>query len=200
MGNVTASQKTQMENKGTEMMREYKEMKGGKERLSAQQFRKSMMKKRSATSKTSVDLADAKLKEMLADKDVVSFKDFLKFEIEMVSMITTHNNDPKGRLFTTSILSQGAEGSDLTGLLTDLFKEIDDGDGFLTPEELIKAEEAFNVTLSEEQATDIIRTYDTNGDGRMDLEDFLLYKNATLVNCKNQLFLQKTLYILYYNR
>ena len=185
MGNVTASQKTQMENKGTEMMREYKEMKGGKERLSAQQFRKSMMKKRSATSKTSVDLADAKLKEMLADKDVVSFKDFLKFEIEMVSKITTHNNDPKVRLITTSILSQGAEGSDLTGLLTDLFKEIDDGDGFLTPEELIKAEEAFNVTLSEEQATDIIRTYDTNGDGRMDLEDFLLYKNATLVNCKN---------------
>ena len=89
MGNVTASQKTQMENKGTEMMREYKEMKGGKDRLSAQQFRKSMMKKRSTTSKNSVDLADAKLKEMLADKDVVSFKDFLKFEIEMVSMITT---------------------------------------------------------------------------------------------------------------
>ena len=88
-------------------------------------------------------------------------------------------------MLTTSILSQGAEGSDLTGLLTDLFKEIDDGDGFLTPEELIKAEEAFNVTLSEEQARDIIRTYDTNGDGRMDLEDFLLYKNATLVNCKN---------------
>ena len=95
MGNVTASQKTQMENKGTEMMREYKEMKGDKERVSAQQFRKSMMKKRSTTSKTSVDETDSKLKEMLADKDEVSFKDFLKFEIEMVSMITTPKHDPK---------------------------------------------------------------------------------------------------------
>ena len=74
---------------------------------------------------------------------------------------------------------QGSEGTEFTAVLTNLFREIDDGDGLLTTEELIRMERTLGVTMSRDQAEGIIQTYDSNGHGKMDLEDFILYKKAT---------------------
>ena len=74
---------------------------------------------------------------------------------------------------------QGSEKSELPKILTELFNEIDDGDGFLTPEELIKIEKGVSVVISREEAEEIISTWDSNGDGKMDLGDYIEYKTAT---------------------
>ena len=74
---------------------------------------------------------------------------------------------------------QGSEKSELPKILTELFNEIDDGDGFLTPEQLIKIEKGVNVTITKEAADEIIATWDSNGDGKMDLGDYIEYKTAT---------------------
>lgn len=64
-------------------------------------------------------------------------------------------------------------------ILQALFKEVDiNGDGYLTPDELIKLEASFNVTISQSEAEEIINRYDSNGDGRMDQDEFILYKQA----------------------
>ena len=64
-------------------------------------------------------------------------------------------------------------------ILQALFKEVDiNGDGYLTPDELIKLEASFNVTISQSEAEEIINRYDSNGDGRMDQDEFILYKEA----------------------
>ena len=77
---------------------------------------------------------------------------------------------------------QGTEQSDLPQLLTELFNEIDDGDKFLTPAELVKIEAALSVGITEEEAEDIIQTWDSNGDGKMDLGDYIEYKTATMTS------------------
>ena len=58
---------------------------------------------------------------------------------------------------------QGSEGNEFTAVLINLFKEIDDGDGLLTPEELIRMERTLGVTMSRGQAEGVIQTYDSNG-------------------------------------
>ena len=63
-------------------------------------------------------------------------------------------------------------------ILQELFKDVDDGDGYLTPEELIRLEAKLNVTISQSEAEEIINRYDSNGDGRMDIDEFILYKQA----------------------
>ena len=68
----------------------------------------------------------------------------------------------------------------MSSILTEVFNEIDDGDGILTIEELIKIEGTLNKTVNEQQAQEIITAYDTNGDGKMNLEEFILYKRATI--------------------
>ena len=68
----------------------------------------------------------------------------------------------------------------MSSILTEVFNEIDDGDGILTIKELIKIEGTLNKTVNEQQAQEIITAYDTNGDGKMNLEEFILYKRATI--------------------
>ncbi len=70
--------------------------------------------------------------------------------------------------------------TDLPRLLKELFKNVDDGDGFLSPEELVKLEEKLNKSISTEDAEDIIRTWDSNGDGKMTVDEFIEYKTATM--------------------
>ena len=65
-------------------------------------------------------------------------------------------------------------------ILQALFEEVDDGDGYLTIDELIKLEASLNVTISQSEAEEIINRYDSNGDGRMDQDEFILYKQAKL--------------------
>ena len=38
------------------------------------------------------------------------------------------------------------------------------------------------VTISKEEAEDIIETWDSNGDGKMDVADYIEYKTATMSN------------------
>ena len=79
----------------------------------------------------------------------------------------------------TVLQSQGTR-SDLPRLLTELFKAVDDGDGDLSPEELVKLEEKLNNKISLDDAEDIIKTWDSNGDGRMTVDEFIEYKTATM--------------------
>ena len=53
---------------------------------------------------------------------------------------------------------------------------------FLTPDELVKIEKAVSVVISREEAEDIIQTWDSNGDGKMDLGDYIEYKTATMTS------------------
>ena len=61
-----------------------------------------------------------------------------------------------------------------------MFKEIDDGDGFLTPTELVTVEAKLGKAISEREAETIIEEWDHDGDGKMDVDNFLNYKFATL--------------------
>ena len=65
-------------------------------------------------------------------------------------------------------------------LLTELFKNVDDGDGFLSPEELVKLEGKLNKNITTEDAEDIIKTWDSNGDGKMTVNEFIEYKTVTM--------------------
>ena len=65
-------------------------------------------------------------------------------------------------------------------VITEIFKESDDGDGLLTTEELVRLEETLGVEITEVEAWEIIDRYDSNGDGMMDLEEFILYKEAKM--------------------
>ena len=62
-------------------------------------------------------------------------------------------------------------------ILTELFNTSDDdGNGYLTPDELIKLEATLGVQISEAEA----QQFDSNCDGKMDLDEFTLYKEAKL--------------------
>ena len=62
-----------------------------------------------------------------------------------------------------------------------LFNEIDDGDGLLTPEELVNLEASLDHRLTVDQAEQIIKDFDTNGDGRMSLDELVFYHSSTHV-------------------
>jgi Ca2+-binding EF-hand superfamily protein len=151
-----ASQK-EMEQKGGELMQEYKSLTAGKERLSVNKFRHHVRNSKGETDRRSIIPEEEKLKEMFGDKKTIEFLDFLKWKI-----------------------ATETDGTGLAEVLKELFEEIDDGDGFLTPQELITLEGTLNVTITEGQAEEIIRTYDMNGDGKMDLDDFVLYKSNNM--------------------
>merc|ERR1712083_994425 len=91
------------------------------------------------------------------DKKDLNFHDFLKWKMQS----------------NTSV-------APMAEILQALFEEVDDGDGYLTPDELIKLEASLNVTISQSEAEEIINRYDSNGDGRMDQDEFILYKQAKL--------------------
>ena len=65
-------------------------------------------------------------------------------------------------------------------MLEELFRGIDDGDGVLTPEELVELEKKFNNDITIDEAEEIIKTWDCTGDGRMTVGEFIEYKTATI--------------------
>ena len=65
-------------------------------------------------------------------------------------------------------------------VLTEVFREVDDGDGFLTPKELIEVEAKLGKTISQSEAEFLIKDWDHDGDGKMDIDNFMTYKFATL--------------------
>ena len=70
--------------------------------------------------------------------------------------------------------------SELPELLTELFESVDDGDGLLTREELVKLEAGLGRNITLEEAADIIQTWDSDGDGNLTVEEFIEYKTATM--------------------
>lgn len=70
--------------------------------------------------------------------------------------------------------------SELPELLTELFESVDDGDGLLTREELVKLEAGLGRNITLEEAADIIHTWDSDGDGNLTVEEFIEYKTATM--------------------
>ena len=70
------------------------------------------------------------------------------------------------------------EGEKLPELLTEVFSAVDDGDGLLTKEELVKLEAGLGKKITLDEAGDIIALWDTDGDGNLTVEEFIEYKKA----------------------
>jgi Ca2+-binding EF-hand superfamily protein len=146
----TKVSQTEIEHQGGELMQEYNDLikSEGRKSLSVKSLRNHVRK-----SKGETILEEAKLKEMFGNKNTIEFLDFLRWKI-----------------------ATETDGIGLAEVLKELFEEIDDGDGVLTPQELIQIEGTLNVTITEGQAEDIIKRYDMNEDGKMDLAEFVRYK------------------------
>merc|ERR1712107_182926 len=159
MGNaVSAGNGGQVEpehlDEANQLKEEYDQLREGKERLSITHLRKSL-KRQPPTDMKTLSEEEEKLKQMFADKKDLTFQDFLKWKMQSNTNVTP-----------------------VAEILQELFKDVDDGDGYLTPEELIRLEAKLNVTISQSEAEEIINRYDSNGDGRMDIDEFILYKQA----------------------
>ena len=71
--------------------------------------------------------------------------------------------------------------TELPRLLTELFKAVDENvDGELSPRELVEVETKLGRSITEADAEDIIKTWDCNGDGKMDINEFIEYKTAPM--------------------
>merc|ERR1712018_1105519 len=145
-----------MRDGANQLKEEYDQLREGKERLSITHLRKSL-KRQPSTDKKTLSEEEEKLKQMFADNKDLNFQDFLKWKMQS----------------NTSV-------APMAEILQALFEEVDDGDGYLTPDELIKLEASLNVTITQSEAEEIINRYDSNGDGRMDQDEFILYKQAKL--------------------
>ena len=51
------------------------------------------------------------------------------------------------------------------------------GDGSLTPADLVKLEACRNLSLTQAEAEEIINMYDTTGDGKMNIDEFVFYRS-----------------------
>lgn len=93
---------------------------------------------------------------MFQEKEEIDFSDYLKFYI------------------------QSSDDAETRNVLSEFFKEIDNGDGFLEPDELIRLEAKLGKSIDNIAAQRIISEWDHNGDGRMDLEDYIFYKTNNI--------------------
>ena len=72
-------------------------------------------------------------------------------------------------------MARDTRGASMAEILTELFNTSDDdGNGYLTPDELIKLEATLGVQINEAEA----QQFDSNCDGKMDLDEFTFYKEA----------------------
>merc|ERR1712210_80745 len=90
---------------------------------------KERLKRQPSTDKKTLSEEEEKLKQMFADKKDLNFHDFLKWKMQS----------------NTSV-------APMAEILQAFFEEVDDGDGYLTPDELIKLEAILNVTISQSEA------------------------------------------------
>merc|ERR1719367_1964848 len=100
---------------------------------------------------------------------------------EKMNMMFANEKDVDFRKYLQWEITKGGTAEELANKLESLFNYIDDGDGVLTPEELVKLEASLDNTLTVSQAEVIIRDFDTNGDGRMSLDELIFYKTYTHV-------------------
>ena len=96
---------------------------------------------------------------------------------------------------------------DLTEIWRELFKLIDDDDGQLTAQvssvfivslsiaqELVSIEESLGVSISEDEAVEIIQRYDTDGNNLLSLEEFVFYKESQCWSDFNHAFTKADIY------
>ena len=62
--------------------------------------------------------------------------------------------------------------------MTEVFSAVDDGDGLLTKEELVKLEAGLGNKITLDDAGEIIDLWDTDGDGYLTVDEFIEYKKA----------------------
>ena len=104
-------------------------------------------------------------------KQLLNFKIFLPGKLKLWELI-----------FKDQILTNIFKGTktELPNLLTELFNNVDNGDGNLTAEELVELEGKLNKTITLEDAEQIISRWDSNGDGFFTVEEFIEYKSAQM--------------------
>ena len=161
MGNQVGKGKSEIETvsrEASDLVTQYRNLKGNHKSLTVKKLRQSELSMLSdGDDRKSQDIED-KIKQMFANDKEIDFRGYLKWEI-----------------------TKGGSAEELAYKLESLFNYIDDGDGLLTPEELVKLEASLDVSLTEEQAEVIIRHFDPNGGGKMTLDDFIFYHTSTHV-------------------
>ena len=138
----------------SDLVTQYRNLKGNHKSLTVKKLRQSelsMLSDGDDRVRKSQDIEE-KIKQMFANEKEIDFRRYLKWEI-----------------------TKGGSAEELANKLETLFNYIDDGDGLLDPEELVKLEASLDNTLTVDQAEVIIRDYDANGDGRMSLDELIFY-------------------------
>ena len=161
MGNQAGKGKSEIETvsrEASDLVTQYRNLKGNHKSLTVKKLRQSELSMLSdGDDRKSQDIED-KIKQMFANDKEIDFRCYLKWEI-----------------------TKGGSAEELANKLETLFNYIDDGDGLLTPEELVNLEASLDNTLTVEQAEVIIRDFDANGDGRMSLDELIFYHTCTHV-------------------
>ena len=142
----------------SDLVTQYRNLKGNHKSLTVKKLRQSELSNISDGDdriRKSQDIEN-KIEQMFANDKEIDFRRYLKWEI-----------------------TKGGSAEELASKLESLFNYIDDGDGLLTPEELVKLEASLDVTLTVDQAEVIIRDFDANGDGRMSLDELIFYHTST---------------------
>ena len=159
MGNQVGKGKSEIETvsrEASDLVTQYRNLKGNHKSLTVKKLRASELSMLSdGDDRKSQDIED-KIKQMFANDKEIDFRGYLKWEI-----------------------TKGGSAEELANKLESLFNYIDDGDGLLTPEELVKLEASLDVNLTVDQAEVIIRDFDANGDGRMSLDELIFYHTST---------------------
>ena len=159
MGNQAGKGKSEIETvsrEASDLVTQYRNLKGNHKSLTVKKLRQSELSMLSdGDDRKSQDIED-KIKQMFANDKEIDFRGYLKWEI-----------------------TKGGSAEELANKLESLFNYIDDGDGLLTPEELVKLEASLDVILTVDQAEVIIRDFDANGDGRMSLDELIFYHTST---------------------
>ena len=125
----------------SELAMQYRSLKGDNERLSVKKLRLSELSMLSGGRK-SQDI-ERMMDQIFPDQKYITFIDYIKLQIK-----------------------KGGSSEELSLILETLFREIDDGDGLLTPEELVNLEASLDFKLTVDQADKIIKTYDLDCDGK----------------------------------
>ena len=160
MGNQAGREKsiadTNVKREASDLVTQYRNLKGKNDRLSVKKLRQSELSMLSDLDERKSQDIEKMLDQMFADEKDIDFRKFLKWEI-----------------------TKGGSSEELALILETLFREIDDGDGLLTPQELVKLEASMDFKLTVDQADKIIKTYDLDGDGRMSFDEFFYYYSST---------------------
>merc|ERR1712088_640440 len=145
MGNKVGREKTEIDKlirRAGDLATRYQNLKGNHRSLSLKKLRQSEMSMLSKDDDRKSQDIDGRLSRTFPNEQEIDFRGFLKWEI-----------------------AKGGSAEEVAKKLESLFRDVDDGDGLLDPEELVNLEASLDVSLTEEQAEVIIRHFDPNGGG-----------------------------------